>query len=73
MPVMNEVAIGDTIREIRSAATAVRESSVKITTAVENATNTALSTAYLLGVRDGCIATSIVLILLYLVVNRFKR
>jgi hypothetical protein len=70
---MNEAAIGDTIREIRSAATAVRESSAKIVTAVENASNTAISAAYIVGVRDGCILTSIALILLYLLANLRKR
>ena len=70
---MNEVALGDTIREIRSAATAVRESSTKIATAVENASSTAISAAYIIGVRDGCILTTIALILLYLLANFLKR
>ena len=70
---MNEVALGDTIREIRSAANAVRESSTKIATAVENASNTAISAAYIIGVRDGCILTTIALILLYLLANFLKR
>ena len=70
---MNEVALGDTIREIRSAANAVRESSTKITTAVENASSTAISAAYIIGVRDGCILTTIALILLYLLANFLKR
>jgi len=70
---MNEVALGDTIREIRSAANAVRESSTKIATAVENASSTAISTAYIIGVRDGCILTTIALILLYLLANFLKR
>jgi len=69
---INEVAVGDTIREIRSAATAVRESSAKIASVVEKVSDTAVSTAYLVGVRDGCIVSAIVLVLLYLVVNRFK-
>jgi len=70
---MNEVALGDTIREIRSAANAVRESSTKIATAVENASSTAISAAYIVGVRDGCILTTIALILLYLLANFLKR
>jgi len=70
---MNEVALGDTIREIRSAANAVRESSTKIATAVENASSTAISAAYIIGVRDGCILTTIALILLYLLANFLKR
>jgi hypothetical protein len=70
---MNEVAVGDTIREIRSAATAVRESSLKITATIEKASNTAISTAYLVGVRDGCVVSVIGLVLLYLVTSRFKR
>jgi hypothetical protein len=70
---INEVAVGDTIREIRSAATAVRESSAKIASVVEKAGNVAVSAAYLVGVRDGCIVSSIFLVLLYLVVNHFKR
>jgi hypothetical protein len=70
---MNEVALGDTVREIRSAANAVRESSAKIATAVDNASSTAISAAYIIGVRDGCILTSIALILLYLVASLIKR
>ena len=70
---MNEVALGDTVREIRSAANAVRESSAKIAAAVENASSTAISAAYIIGVRDGCILTSIALILLYLVASLIKR
>jgi hypothetical protein len=71
--VVSETALGDTIREIRAAASAVRESSVKITTAVEHASNTAISAAYLIGVRDGCIVTAIALLLLYLILTRFSR
>jgi hypothetical protein len=70
---MNEAALGDTIREIRSAANAVRESSAKIATAVENASSTAISAAYFAGVRDGAIATAIALILLYLVASLLKK
>ena len=70
---MNEVALGDTIREIRSAANVVRESSAKIATAVENASSTAISAAYIIGVRDGTVMTSIALILLYLVTRFIKR
>jgi len=70
---MSEVVLGDTVREIRSAANVVRESSAKIATAVEKASSTAISAAYIIGVRDGCVMTSIALILLYLVANLIKR
>ena len=70
---INEVAVGDTIREIRSAATAVRESSAKIAKAIEKAGDTAVSAAYFVGVRDGCIVSAIVLVLLYLVTSHCKR
>ena len=70
---MNEAALGDTLREIRAAAGAVRESSAKIATAVEHASSAAISAAYLAGVRDGCVACTIVLALLYFVLTRFRR
>ena len=70
---ISEVAVGDTIREIRSAAAVVRESSAKIASIVEKASDTAVSAAYFVGVRDGCIVSAIVLVLIYLVTSRFQR
>jgi hypothetical protein len=70
---VNEVAVIDTLREIRAAAGAVRESSTKIATAVEYASSAAISAAYFAGVRDGCVACTIVLALLYFVLTRFRR
>ena len=70
---MNETSISDTLREIRAAAHAVRESSTKIATAVDQASNAAISAAYFAGVRDGCVACTIVLSLLYFVLTRFRR
>jgi hypothetical protein len=70
---ISEVAVGDTIREIRFAATAVRESSAKIASVVEKASDTAVSAAYFVGVRDGCIVSAIVLVLFYLVTSHCKR
>ncbi|GIV04201.1 MAG: hypothetical protein KatS3mg015_3031 [Fimbriimonadales bacterium] len=70
---MNEVAIGDTLREIRAAAGAVRESSTKIATAVEHASSAAISVAYFAGVRDGCVACTIVLMLLYFILTKLRR